>query len=104
MSQIFPPGIPTSDYAEMSFFLIINLDVEKVIACSPGVTVTMATLINFSFVLIGWLGRARPAELLRWFTLTVGIWQIHTGFIIKSYFFNFTVLLSLLNMLMLFFG
>lgn len=65
MSQIFPPGIPTSDYGEMSFFLIINLDVEKVVACSPGVTVTMATLINFSFVLIGWLGRARPAELLR---------------------------------------
>lgn len=42
-----------------SNLLIINLDQEKVTAGLPGVTVTVATLINILLLLIGWLGRGR---------------------------------------------
>lgn len=53
-----------------SGLLIINLGLEKVGAGSPGVTVAVATLINISFMLIGWSGRGRAAELQRRFTVT----------------------------------
>ncbi len=54
-----------------SGLLIINLDLEKVSAGSPGVTGAMATLINILFMLIGWSGRGRAAELQRRFTVAV---------------------------------
>lgn len=67
------PPHPSWDFkTHTQVSLIINLEnLEKVTAGSPGVTVVTATLINISFVLIGWSVGRVGAELLRRFTVTV---------------------------------
>lgn len=56
-----------------SGLLIINVDLEKVTAGSPGVTVAMATLIKILFVLIGCSGRAGAAELVYCNRAAIGV-------------------------------